>query len=93
MRLIDADELLLKRKIMNFDGYDSLYYVDVSDVIHAPTVKTENGKYGEWINDSGYDDWYCSECGFEINYDGEYPSEYSDFRYCGCCGARMNGEK
>lgn len=46
-------------------------------------------KHGEWQNDSGYDDWYCSECGLEINYDGEYPSEFENFRYCGRCGANM----
>lgn len=49
--------------------------------------------HGEWQNDTGYDDWYCSECGFEINYDGEYPTEYTNFKYCGYCGAKMDGEK
>lgn len=55
-------------------------------------VDVKKAVYGEWKNDSGYDDWYCSECGFEINYDGEYPTEYDNFKYCGCCGAKMDGE-
>lgn len=49
-------------------------------------------RYGEWENHSGYDDWYCSECGFEINYDGDYPTEYDNFKFCGCCGAKMDKE-
>lgn len=53
---------------------------------------TDPVRHGKWENHSGYDDWYCSECGFEINYDGDYPTEYDNFKFCGCCGAKMDKE-
>ncbi len=53
----------------------------------------ETARNGEWLNPDEYDEWHCSECGFEINYDGNYPAEYDNFKYCGRCGAKMDGDK
>lgn len=87
MRLVDADALK-KYYIENLEFFPAL----VKNAIdRQPTI--DPVKHGKWLNDSGYDDWYCSECGFEINYDGEYPTEYDNFRFCGCCGAEMGREK
>ena len=54
---------------------------DVQEVRHAKWI-------GRHDDDSLYDDWYCSECGY-----------YSDVRnkkhlgnYCSYCGAKMDKE-
>lgn len=90
-RLIDANALVKKIHEMPFytwkDCENTLF-----EVLSAPTIEVEPVRYGEWENHSGYDDWYCSECGFEINYDGDYPTEYDNFKFCGCCGAKMDKE-
>lgn len=62
-RLIDADELLKNSKTMNFDGYDSLYYVEVSDIHKAPTIEVEPVVYCKycirWQKDKTYNLGYC----------------------------------
>lgn len=99
-RLIDANALL--RLICDFNC-DSCEHFSIDDGgctdIAASFAKIVNGmqtidpvRKGKWINTSGYDDWYCSECDFEINYDGDYPTEYDNFKYCGRCGAKMDKE-
>lgn len=45
---------------------------------------------GEWINTDGYDEWECSECGYQdCGYD-EYPTNgKSGLNFCPNCGADM----
>lgn len=90
-RLIDANALVKKIHEMPFYTWKDCENV-LFEVLSAPTIEVEPVRYGEWENHSGYDDWYCSECGFEINYDGDYPTEYDNFKFCGCCGAKMDKE-
>lgn len=83
----------IRRKVGIDEGSAMEYLIDGCDIV-LKRCRTGRGdevtvKHGCWNNDSGYDDWYCSECGFEINYDGEYPAEYDNFKYCGRCGAKM----
>lgn len=83
----------IRRKLDIWDGDALECYIDKNNVVlkksGEETEEVGEAKYGEWQNDSEYDDWYCSECGFEINYDGEYPAEYDNFKCCGRCGANM----
>ena len=71
-------------------GFRKALGLAIQTVENAPTI--DPVRHGKWENHSGYDDWYCSECGFEINYDGDYPTEYDNFKFCGCCGAKMGKE-
>lgn len=82
------------RRRMRIEEGDTFEYLIAGDdlVLRRYRFGTDGGRNGEWQNDTGYDDWYCSKCGFEINYDGEYPAEYDNFKYCGRCGANMKKE-
>lgn len=86
----------IRRRIQAEEGTPMEFFIDGTNIVlkryRSEQEKKEIVKCGEWENDSGYDDWHCSECGFEINYDGEYPAEYDNFKYCGCCGAKMQLE-
>lgn len=100
-RLIDANAFLktsIEEKKFIFSMKDTMneqyvvrtVYKDLIDAVNKMQT-VEPVKHGEWLNSSGFDDWYCSKCGFEINYDGNYPAEYDNFKYCGRCGAKMKG--
>ena len=88
-RAIDADDLLKNSKTMNFDGYDSLYYVEVSDIHKTPTI--DPVKHGRWrflgVNGtvSGCFCGTCTACGVRSQY-------IVNVRICPNCGARMCGD-
>lgn len=72
-------------------GFREALGLAIQTIENAPTIDTV--RHGKWINTSGYDDWYCSKCDFEISFDGYYPTEFDDFKYCGRCGAKMEVEE
>lgn len=62
---------------------------DVAPVIHAHWVKWKEPKVTNPV-------YKCSNCGFDITVD-KYPNVsvgfwIDDFRYCLCCGAKMDEE-
>ena len=85
MRIIDADDLMLK--IGKLWTTNWMFRNEVINEIHkAPTI--EPIKHGEWRCEEepdGYWHWYCSECEHHIFDD---PSK-NKYNYCPNCGARM----
>lgn len=53
-------------------------------------------KYGHWEEEDimPYDNFViCSECGMNLSYQNYTKEEWQEsFRYCPCCGARMDGD-
>ena len=87
MELISKDEAIVMLEDMegrrDEDGYIRVYKCDVIDNLRSlPTV--EERKEGEWINDTNYSGWTCTNCGY---HDGN-----AVYNYCPNCGAKMKGE-
>lgn len=98
MRLIDADELLKRRrKVVEYDeaGFSMDYFaVPVEEINNAPTVEASPVVHGEWISDQvetgdpfgeGFyliDILHCSACGGIFDV-----SDAGNF--CPNCGADM----
>lgn len=92
MRLIDADELLLRYS--NSEDVPTatpeehnVYIAAVMDFFNhvgaSPTIEAEPVRHGEWCREEEYGVfWVCDQCGFA--------SEYKD-NYCPNCGAKMDG--
>lgn len=88
MRLIDAGALIAEmHNVILEDGEDrSTFYAVIE---RQPTI--DPVKHGRWSREhlpstSGgtYEVWRCSECQSAFNW---------RMRYCGYCGARMEGEE
>ena len=66
---------------------------------YAPAVDAVEVVHGQFILDSGKDVIRCSVCGFESPstipyiYDGEKWVPFYERKYCGNCGAKMDGGK
>lgn len=99
MRLIDADELILRLETQdNSCAPDTLEdwtpqdmtRAEIADINKMPTIDATPVKHGEWIKgqfvDSGLK---CPFCGF-VPYD---PGGCEKFNYCSNCGAKMDGER
>lgn len=89
MRLIDADKLL-KKAFMSEDHLQDDDIIEAGDVRKAPTVEAEPVRHGRWSKDmvtykDAFGDMHagfrCSECKTILN----------KTRYCGACGAKMDG--
>lgn len=98
MRLIDADELVIK----SYNAYPSIDHyclsrkvVDISDIYSAPTIEAEPISHGHWDADADgyadgepvYDHWFCSECGWD---DNGFLEEKPNYKYCPRCGSKMD---
>lgn len=91
MRLIDANAL---KTSFEEDGHLSSYIEEFID--NAPTIEYEPVRHGQWIfgelGPIGCD-VNCSECGWGAkNVDPVLWLDYDGHKYCGCCGAKMDGK-
>lgn len=78
--------LVLKQTITDIENQPS---EDVAPVIHAHWVRWKEPKVTNPV-------YKCSNCGFDITVD-KHPNVsvgfwIDDFRYCLCCGAKMDEE-
>ena len=86
MQYISASKVMkLKRYCLQaesgvFPSHD--YFVKVTDLLSIPTIEAEPIKHGEWLVPSRISNPQCSIC-------GGYSSIKTKF--CGHCGAKMNG--
>lgn len=92
MRMIDANAL---KTSFEEDGHLSNYIEEFID--NAPTIDAEPVRHGQWIfgelGPIGCD-VNCSECGWGAkNVDPVLWLDYDGHKYCGCCGAKMDGGK
>lgn len=91
-RLIDANALL--RKTANYSGYVDAYVI-LGLINHADTVDAVEVVHGDW--QFGELDWpgasvKCSNCGWGVeNADPILWLDYPGHRFCGACGAKMDG--
>ena len=78
MRLIDADAIKLEKGFFeNIDNVPKFF----EWLGKQPTI--DPVKHGHWIRCGAHGELcLCSECGKIFNW---------PMRYCGCCGARMDG--
>ena len=58
----------------------------------APAADVVEVRHGEWIPVEGDVIWKCSICDAEISTSWDYENE-DMFKYCPCCGAKMDGGK
>ena len=82
MRLIDADELK-EAMLEESDWWENADVWVAHDVI-AKTPTVEPVKRGKWLSICNNEGNECSECGYK--YFG------SRYKYCPCCGAKMDGD-
>ena len=96
MRLVDADELILKHgdDITNWDKPCAVY---ISSIENAPTIEAEPIKHAKWerairTDSNGFDTcWFrCSEC-YEDAPKNRYGHDYFSKR-CPRCGSHMTIE-
>lgn len=94
-RLIDGDALKQKATPHYFDN--CCYAVSVEDIDGLPTVDAVEVVHGRWVfGELGPvgAPVKCSNCGWGVN--GADPilwMEYSGHKFCGNCGAKMDGER
>lgn len=97
MRLIDADVLLRQIKATSKDSgfYRPLYDGFAETVNRCPTIEAEPVRHGRWEMPGDDDDlsccYFCSQCGYNMD-ESEYLDNFSHFKYCPHCGAKMDGE-
>lgn len=79
------------------DGYENGVNNTKKHLSHAPNMEIVEATHGQWIKDG--ESIYCSACGFETSSllpyvcDGEkWVPGYAN-KYCGNCGAKMDGGK
>jgi hypothetical protein len=67
-------------------------YADAMDFIEAiPAAEVQPVKRGKWEKKKGY--LVCSNCGMTVDTIGyTYEEQEEVFRYCSCCGYRMDGD-
>lgn len=93
-RYIDADAAIKRFEELHGNENTLLnsYNADwiVSFIEGQPTADVQEVKHGKWVVWGMFDDLVkCSCCGFQdtINH-----VIYENLRYCGNCGAKMDGE-
>ena len=87
MRLINADELPVKKLLVPVGNYGEIYRTEVvhkEDLDNALTIEAEPVKHGRWLfNGMILNRQKCSVCGF-------YSDDLQADNYCPNCGARMD---
>lgn len=86
MRLIDAYENEQWAKEHIFDAKERNAIIDF--LRDCSTVDAVPVVHGEWRH-SGGDEWCCTNCGNAIHTEGSW--ERPEQKYCGECGAKMDG--
>lgn len=95
-RLIDVNALFQSIVFAEFDTLTDRLFINEM-LRSAPTVDAVEVVHGRWIKDG--ESIYCSACGFETSSllpyvcDGEKWVPCYANRYCGNCGAKMDGGK
>lgn len=70
------------------DTIDCLVPEVIADI---PTADVQPVKRGKWEKKKGY--LVCSNCGMTVDTIGyTYEEQEEVFRYCSCCGYRMDGD-
>lgn len=70
------------------DTIDCLVPEVIADI---PTADVQPVKHGKWEKKKGY--LVCSNCGMTVDTIGyTYEEQEEVFRYCSCCGYRMDGD-
>ena len=94
--LVGQDGLFSKRGCYGNCQHCSLWSSEGCRVIlEAPAIDAVEVTHGKWIEDG--ESIYCSACGFETSsllpyvYDGEKWVPCYANKYCGNCGAKMDG--
>lgn len=77
----------LPRKI-ELEGLNTV----MNEVKKIPAADVVEVVHGEWISVEGDVIWKCSICDAEISTSWDYENE-DMFKYCPCCGAKMDGER
>ena len=82
-RLIDADALHWRMGVNQDD--EQIFYVTGEDIDAAPTIDPENLRpKGHWESPSKLLNIVnCTAC------KTTFPGDFDEFRYCPCCGAKM----
>lgn len=79
-----APELVYYNRDEAVDAVNAVFAADVAPVRHGKWEGTADGYAdGQLV----YDIWNCSECGF----DADGAEEEPQWKFCPCCGARMDG--
>lgn len=90
MRLIDADALPIRKAyIVDEAGFDANFYVvDVENIDCATTIDSVPVVHGRWtLNPDG--SGTCNQCHRTQKNVWDYDGWQN---FCGCCGAKMDGE-
>lgn len=83
---------LLKDICGNDPSHMEDYYFNA--IANAPTADVVEVRHGEWkpIDPESDVRFFCSKCETEISTSWDYDEE-TMWRYCPCCGAKMDGER
>ena len=79
-RYIDADKL--RQKIYDYKISELLTEIVLEEIDEQPTADVEEVRHGKWIEEKHSEDVYCSSC-LKIPFFQ---------KYCGSCGAKMDGK-
>lgn len=85
-RYIDAEKLL--DLIRDNDEPPRYGYVDLWDIVDAPTEDVQPVKHGRWKPTWTENEVYCSECNGFVAYNPLFATD----NYCRFCGAKMDKE-
>ena len=95
-RYIDPSKIKLTG--LTFEDINNEVYFSLTDVRKAieqtPTADVVEVRHGEWkpIDPESDVRFFCSKCETEISTSWDY-DEAEMWRYCPCCGAKMDGER
>lgn len=95
---ISRDDALLHSEIIRVysKDYGNIDVVPVEYLADIPAADVQPVKHGHWEEEDTmpYDNFVvCSECGMNLSYQNYTKEEWQEsFRYCPCCGARMDGD-
>lgn len=81
----------VKQNTPHIDGDTTMQCVERA-MKAAPAADVVEVRHGEWISVESDVIFKCSICDAEISTSWDYDNE-DMFKYCPCCGARMDGER
>ena len=85
--LISKEEAIkaVRKVCEKYDGVNDTYHPHIDFIEEALHNLSSIEKVGEWINDTNYSGWTCTNCNY---HDGNATDNY-----CPNCGARMKRSK
>ena len=81
----------VKQNTPNIDGDTTMRCVERA-LKAAPATDVVEVRHGEWISVESDVIFKCSICDAEVSTSWDYEDE-NMFKYCPCCGAKMDGER